>query len=96
MDRARSELNALAATVLRGAAPDEKVMLSWPLVAGTAIAQRSKAVAFSDGVLQVEVPDRAYQAELAGYTPHYLHQLSAASGEKVESIRFVLANERSR
>lgn len=94
MQRVRSEINSLAATVLRGASEEDRVLLAWPLVCGAHIAERSKAVAFQDGTLFVEVPDRSYQAELAGYLPHYLNQISAASQQQVSSIRFVLTGHR--
>ena len=88
MERSRAELKTLAATILRGASPEEAVTLSWPLVCGSRIAQSTKAISFSDGVLRVAVPDAAWRTELAGYMPQYLYQLTQLTGVAVEKIQF--------
>jgi hypothetical protein len=96
MERTRFGVNNMAALILRGTAPDEAVPLAWPLVCGTRVAQRTRAIAFSDGELTVEVPESAWRSELAGYLPHYLHQLKLTTGIAVEKIRFVVSHEKER
>lgn len=82
----------MAALIFRGAAPEEAVPLAWPLVCGKSVAERTRAVEFHEGELVVEVPDKSWRNELAGYLPHYLHQLKSATGISVEKIRFVVAS----
>lgn len=82
--------------VLRGASPEEAVPLAWPLVCGTRVAKRTRAIHFADGELSVEVPDKSWRIELSGYLPHYLHQLKSTTGIAVEKIRFVIAGPGAR
>ena len=93
MERSRADLNGMAALILRGAAPEEAVPLAWPLVCGIAVAERTRAVQFAEGELIVEVPDKSWRKELAGYLPHYLNQLKNTTGIPVEKIRFVISKE---
>lgn len=93
MERTRAALGELASLLLLGISEDEAVITIWPLVCGTQVASRTRALSFSQGQLTVEVPDASWRSELAGYMPHYLHQLKVATRITVERIRFVLPNE---
>jgi hypothetical protein len=96
MERGRAEFMQLTSLVLRGASPQEAVVLAWPLACGTQVAERTRAVEFTDRKLIVEVPDKSWRNELAGYLPHYLHQLQNLTGVAVEEVRFVTATENKR
>jgi hypothetical protein len=96
MERGRAEFMQLTSLVLRGASPQEAVVLAWPLACGTQVAERTRAVEFADRKLIVEVPDKSWRHELAGYLPHYLHQLQNLTGVAVEEVRFVTATENKR
>ncbi|MEO8724801.1 MAG: DciA family protein [Acidobacteriaceae bacterium] len=91
MERSRAQVNPMAALIFSGAPAAESVPLAWPLVCGNSVAQRTCAREFEKGELVVEVPDKSWRQELAGYMPHYLHQLKCATGISVERIRFVVA-----
>lgn len=93
MERTRAALSEMASLVLRGLTEDEAVVTIWPLVCGAQVAGRTRALSFAQGQLTVEVPDASWRSELAGYMPHYLHQLKTALHVNVERIRFVLPNE---
>ena len=94
MERSRAELQNLAAVVLRGASPEEAVTLAWPLVCGSRVAQSTRAAAFADGVLRVEVANAAWRTELSGYMPQYMHQLTQLTGVAVEKIQFIVTHEK--
>lgn len=93
MEPTRAALNELAALVLRGLTESEAVVTAWPLICGTKVAARTRAVGITAAQLTVEVPDKAWQAELAGYMPRYLHEMKRSTGVTVERIRFTLPDE---
>ncbi len=93
MERTRTALADMASLLLRGVTEDEAVVTVWPLICGSRVASRTRALNFSRGQLTVEVPDASWRSELAGYMPHYLNQLRKTSGVAVERMRFTLPHE---
>ncbi len=57
---------------LRKAPASKAPLLAWPVVCGSAVAARTRALEFSRGVLRVEVPDAAWRAELRHLAPRYV------------------------
>jgi hypothetical protein len=92
MQSARQDLQSLAARVLKDAPPHEAAVLAWPLVCGSAVAERSKAIAFEDGTLRVIVPDRGWQMQLEAFSTQYLERLSRLSGVVVSRIVYQTAS----
>jgi len=92
MQSARDNLQSLAAQVLKNTAPEEAVVLAWPLVCGSAVAERAAAVAFENGTLFVRVPDKGWQSQLEAFTPQYLHRLSNLSGVAVKRISYEVSS----
>lgn len=90
MERAGTGLKKIVAQALSKAPPEEAAVLAWPLVCGTAVADKTRALALSEGVLQVQVPDAGWRNQLQGFVPHYLGALNRIAGGKVERIEFVL------
>ncbi len=68
----------------------EAPLLAWPLVCGSVVAERTRAVEFADAVLRVEVPDAGWKREMQGLAPRYLAALNRYAGQKVERIEFVI------
>jgi predicted nucleic acid-binding Zn ribbon protein len=72
-------------------APDgEAPLLAWPLACGSVVAERTRAVKFSDGVLSVEVADAGWQREMQSLAPRYLALLNRFSKQTVQRIEFVI------
>jgi hypothetical protein len=62
-----------------------------PLLAcGSVVADRTRALEFSDAVLRVEVPDVGWKREMQSLAPRYLAAMNRYSGQKVERIEFVI------
>ena len=77
---------------LRRAPASEAPLLAWPVVCGSAVAARTRALEFSRGVLRVEVPDAAWRAELRHLEPRYVSIANKyASG--VSRIEFVVRSQ---
>src|SRR5437660_1525063 len=91
MQSARQNLESLAAQVLRNTDPAEGVVLIWPLVCGSAVAERARAVAFENETLRVAVPDKGWQSQLESFTPQYLHRLSNLAGVVVKRVSYEIA-----
>lgn len=91
MQSARQDLQSLAARLLKDVAPEEAVVLAWPLVCGSAVAERAKAIAFEDGTLRVIVPDRGWQMQLEAFSTQYSDRLSRLAGVVVNRIVYQTA-----
>lgn len=64
--------------------------MAWPVVCGSAVAERTRAVSFADGVLRVAVPDTGWRSELQGLAPRYLGAINRYTTEPVRKIEFVV------
>lgn len=93
MERAATGLRKIVAEALAKAPPEESAVLAWPLVCGTAVADKTRALELAGGVLRIQVPDAGWRKQLHGFVPHYLNALNQIAGGKVERIEFVLAGE---
>lgn len=94
MDRAGAQLETIVAKALHRAPAQESPLLAWPVVCGSAVAARTRAAAFSGGVLQVEVPDMGWRQELIALAPRYLAAINRYSAAAVERIEFVVQASR--
>jgi Dna[CI] antecedent, DciA len=90
LEQASSSLEKIVIGSLRRAPQGEAPLLAWPLVCGSAVAARTRALDFSGMVLRVEVPDAGWKREMQNLAPHYLANLNRYSGEKVSRIEFVI------
>jgi len=84
-----STLEKVVAMTLRRT--DEAPILAWPVACGSAVAIRSRAVSFASGVLQVQVPDAGWRAELRHLAPHYVAAINKCSAVPVHRIEFTIA-----
>jgi predicted nucleic acid-binding Zn ribbon protein len=84
-------LDKVVARSLRKAPAGQAPLLAWPLACGSAVAGRTRAVSFADGVLRVEAPDVGWRKELQTLAPRYLAILNRYVAESVARIEFVIA-----
>jgi hypothetical protein len=94
MQPAGDGLDQVVARSLRKAAPKEAPLLAWPVACGSAVAERTRAVEFADGVLRVEVPDAEWRRELHALAPRYLTALNRYLKDAVEEVEFVVAGRK--
>jgi hypothetical protein len=90
MEQAGVGLEKIVVGSLRRVPQGEAPLLAWPLVCGSVVAERTRAVELADKVLRVEVPDAGWKREMQGLAPRYLAVLNRYAGEKVERIEFVI------
>lgn len=90
MEPAGSELERIVARSLRQAPPLEAPLMAWPVVCGSAVAERTRALSFADGVLCVSVPELGWKSELQILAPRYLAAINRYTIEPVRKIEFVI------
>ncbi len=90
MEQAGLGLERVVASSLRRAPAGQGPVLAWPLACGHAVAGRTRALDFVQGVLRVEVPDRGWRAELQTLAPQYLAVVNRYVAESVKRIEFVI------
>ena len=91
MEPVSTGLEKLLAQSLKLAPPAEAPLLAWPVVCGSAVAERTRALAFQDGTLCVEVSDAGWRSELKSLAPRYLAAINRYTTEAVYRIEFVVA-----
>jgi len=64
--------------------------MAWPLVCGSAVAERTRALIFRDGVLQVAVADAGWKSELQSLAARYVALINRYTVEAVRKIEFVI------
>jgi len=91
--RPGSGLEQVLAKSLRHVANHQAPILAWPLSCGSAVAERTRALHFSNGVLQVEVADPGWKKELQALAPRYLAAINRYVAEEVNRIEFVVKKQ---
>jgi hypothetical protein len=91
LEQAGSGLDKIVAQSLRMAPAAEAPLLAWPVVCGSTVAERTRALGFADGVLRVEVAGLRWKAELQALAPRYLAAINRYTTEAVRRIEFVVA-----
>lgn len=93
LERASAGLEKIVVSALRRAQAGEGPVLAWPLACGSAVAARTRALQFADGVLRVEVSDSGWRKELQTFAPQYLAVMNRYVAESVKRIEFVIAGQ---
>jgi hypothetical protein len=96
LEQAGSGLEKIVAQSLRLAPRANAPLMAWPVVCGSAVAERTRALTFEDGVLRVEVTGVGWKAELQTLAPRYLAMINRYTSEAVRRIEFVVAPQENR
>jgi hypothetical protein len=94
MEPASAGLDKIVLSSLSRVPPAEAPVLAWPLVCGSKVAERTRALDFAARVLRVEVPDAGWKREMQSLAPRYLATLNRYVGQTVERIEFVISAPR--
>ena len=96
MQQARVTLQKLFADRICSQAGDDAPLLAWPIVCGAAVAEKTRALSFTDGVLVVAVPDAAWRNQLQGMSEQYVTRVAQLARKPVKSISFVVGPQDAR
>jgi predicted nucleic acid-binding Zn ribbon protein len=91
LEQAGADLEKILTKSLRQAPPGQAPLMAWPLVCGSAVAERTRAVSFLDGVLHVVVPDTGWRSELQMLAPRYLAAINRYTIQVVRRIEFIVS-----
>lgn len=95
MDLARNTLQKIVADVLNRLPAEQVPLAAWEFAAGKAVAEKTQALRFSEGVLTVEVPDATWRAQLQSMAPHFLSMLNRYSGQRIERLELVISERKT-
>jgi hypothetical protein len=90
LERPGLELEKIVQRSLKQAPPGRGPLMAWPVVCGSAVAERTRALDFEDGILRVGVPDVGWRSELQGLAPRYLAAINRYTLEMVRRIEFIV------
>jgi hypothetical protein len=90
LNRASSGLETIIAKALHRVPAGVSPLLAWPVACGSAVAERTQALGFSEGILRVEVTDAGWRRELANLAPRYVALINRYSAAPVKRIEFVV------
>jgi Dna[CI] antecedent, DciA len=93
MEQVGAGLEKIVVGSLRRSPAGEGPLLAWALACGHAVAARTRAVDFAQGILRVEVPDVGWRAELQALAPQYLAVINRYVAESVKRIEFVILDK---
>ena len=68
----------------------DAALSAWPMVCGSAVAERTRAESFADGILRVAVADAAWKRELQALAPRYVASMNRYVKQRVERIEFLI------
>lgn len=91
MEHIGTGLGKIVLDSLRQAPAGEVPLKLWPMVCGSAVASRTHALSFANGILQVEVGSLRWKSELQSLAPRYLAALNQYSPGTVRKIEFIVA-----
>jgi hypothetical protein len=93
MQRVASDLERLKGKLLSASDPKTAPLEAWPLVSGSRIAGQTRALSCDDKRLNVMVPTKEWQKELAALAADYVRRLNELLPGAVKYISFVTAEE---
>jgi hypothetical protein len=93
MEQVGAALEKIVAGSLRRSPDGQGPLLAWALACGQAVAVRTRAVEFAQGILRVEVHDAGWRAELQALAPQYLAVINRYVAESVRRIEFVIGDK---
>lgn len=91
MQQAGAGLEKIVMQSLRLSPTADAPLLAWPVVCGSAVADRTRALSFEAGVLCVQVADAGWKSELQSLAPRYVATINKYTPVVVSKIEFVVA-----
>jgi hypothetical protein len=91
VQQAGAGLEKIVMRSLRQSPAADAPLLAWPVVCGSAVADRTRALSFEAGVLRVQVADAGWKSELQSLAPRYVATINKYTPAAVSKIEFVVA-----
>jgi predicted nucleic acid-binding Zn ribbon protein len=72
---------------------EDRLMAAWPVACGKTMAERGTVVGYNDGVLLVQVEDRAWLRQLTSMRGQLAGEMARIAGVRVSEIHFEMKRE---
>ena len=96
MDGVRTLLKIALPKALRGLRDEDRLEAAWVLVCGRAMANQSRITGYDDGVVRIEVSDRAWLELMSSMRVQLGSELARIAGVKVNRLHFLVEEELNR
>lgn len=90
MQAMRDLLRGSLAKSLDALTPNDRVAAAWPVAAGHAVASRTSVLGIENGVVTIEVPDKAWGDQLWSVRDRLRSELASVSRLPLTDILFVV------
>jgi predicted nucleic acid-binding Zn ribbon protein len=91
MQPPRAGLEKIVLDALARTPPQETPVLAWPFACGPAVAEKTRALRFEDGVLTIEAADAGWRSQLTDMAPQFLARINQFTSAPVDRLNFVVA-----
>ncbi len=91
MQPPRAGLEKIVLDALLRTPAHETPVLAWPFACGPAVAEKTRALSFDNGVLIIEVADAGWRAQLTDMAPQFLARINQFAFARVTRLKFVVA-----
>jgi predicted nucleic acid-binding Zn ribbon protein len=91
MQPPRAGLEKIVLDALERTPAHETPVLAWPFACGPAVAQKTRALSFDNGVLTIEVADSGWRAQLTDMAPQFLARINQFTASRVTRLHFVIS-----
>lgn len=88
MEGIRAVLARSMGRSLGGLTPADKLAAAWVIVCGRTLAERGTVVGYDEGVVRVEVRDRAWLEQMHSMSGHLQAELARIAGVRVSKLHF--------
>ena len=75
---------------LSGLSARDKLAMAWVVVCGPKLAERGEVAGYDDGVVRIEVRERAWLEEMRSMSAHLETELARVAGVKISKLHFIV------
>ena len=75
---------------LKSFSPLDKMAMAWLAACGPALAGRGSIVGYDEGIVSVEVSERAWLEQMCNMSSHLESELSRIAGIRVTKLHFIV------
>jgi hypothetical protein len=88
MEGIRSLLKKSLGQSLNSLRDEDKLAAAWPVACGKTMAGRAEVMNYDEGILRIQVEDKAWLQQFTGMREHLAGEITKISGVRVSEIHF--------
>lgn len=90
MERIRDVIKFGRRSGLQALPSQDRLAMAWIVVCGPILAEHGRVVGYDDGVISVEVGERAWLEEMRNMSEHLEAELARVAGMKVTKLHLIV------